>query len=318
MRRASFILSVMLAVGIISYMLYQMWDDLPVLLGYVSWVSLLLATGFCMGSWILRGLRYKYILASLAIEVSLLFSTATICISQFVNMVVPARLGDITRAFILNEHKQVIISRGLSSVVIEHIFDFTTIVVIGILSFRLITGLPQWVKMAVMGAFFFVVIMVSIVFLAQGASSENRIFAFIIRVIEDVRLSARSLSYAFIFIMTSVAMWTFDIFICYVIFVMFGQPFTLTSFCVVSLSIAIGNLIKAFPFTPGGIGTYEAALAFIFSFAGVPVEIAMAIAMGDHLLKNIVTGILGGISMVVMGGNLFSNIKSMLVSQNSG
>jgi uncharacterized membrane protein YbhN (UPF0104 family) len=293
-------------------MVYQIWDDIPVLLGHISLFYMGIATATCLVSWAMRGMRYKFILSTLDIQVSHTFATAMIFVSQFVNMVVPARLGDVTRAFILNEKQQVLFSRGLSSVVIEHVFDFMTIAIIGLVSLYFISGLPSWIQISVISALVLGLVFLIGVFMLRGVSSENRILSFLIRIVDDVRLSVQTTSYAVIFCFTSVATWIFDVFICCALLVMFGQSLTLSLFCVVSLAIVIGNLIKAFPFTPGGIGTYEAALAFIFSFAGVPVGIATAIAIGDHLLKNIVTAVGGGISMILIGGNLFSNIKSAL------
>ena len=42
-------------------------------------------------------------------------------------------------------------------------------------------------------------------------------------------------------------------------------------FAVIVLAIVIGNLVKAVPITPGGMGTYELALAGVFTSCGSPV-----------------------------------------------
>jgi uncharacterized protein (TIRG00374 family) len=72
-------------------------------------------------------------------------------------------------------------------------------------------------------------------------------------------------------------------------------------FLVVILAIVIGNLVKAVPLTPGGVGTYEVALALTFEISGVAPAVATLIAVIDHLVKNLVT--LGGgiISMYLFG-----------------
>ena len=69
----------------------------------------------------------------------------------------------------------------------------------------------------------------------------------------------------------------------------------------VLLAVVIGNLVKAIPITPGGIGTYELALAVILGIGGIPAASATLIAVIDHLIKNLVTIFGGIISLIVFG-----------------
>jgi hypothetical protein len=54
-------------------------------------------------------------------------------------------------------------------------------------------------------------------------------------------------------------------------------------------ALAVANLSKAAPTTPGGVGVYEALMAMMLASGGIPFEHALAIAMCDHLLKKAVT-----------------------------
>ena len=78
------------------------------------------------------------------------------------------------------------------------------------------------------------------------------------------------------------------------------------------LAIVIGNLIKAVPITPGGIGTYEFFVANIFILSGVAPAEATLIAVIDHLIKNLVTLAGGIISIYLFGDWIVPTIKKAL------
>ncbi|HMA05704.1 MAG TPA: lysylphosphatidylglycerol synthase domain-containing protein, partial [Methanomicrobiales archaeon] len=71
---------------------------------------------------------------------------------------------------------------------------------------------------------------------------------------------------------------------------------------VVVLAVVVGNLAKAVPVTPGGIGTYELAVAVILVLAGTTDQAsATLIAVTDHLVKNIITAVGGILSTRLLG-----------------
>jgi hypothetical protein len=72
-------------------------------------------------------------------------------------------------------------------------------------------------------------------------------------------------------------------------------------FIIIVLAIVIGNLVKAVPVTPGGIGTYEIAVALTLAISGTPAAVATIIAVIDHLVKNVVTLIGGVVSLYIFG-----------------
>lgn len=48
------------------------------------------------------------------------------------------------------------------------------------------------------------------------------------------------------------------------------------------------------PLTPGGIGQYEAALAAVLALGGFPLVVCISGAILDHLIKNVITLLVGG------------------------
>ncbi|MFA5237501.1 MAG: lysylphosphatidylglycerol synthase domain-containing protein, partial [Methanoregula sp.] len=87
----------LIAVGILAYMLYQVWDNLLVSLQHIVPVYLGIAVLLCLAAWWLRGWRYHRILLGLNYRVKVAVTTACVFVSQTVNLIVPARLGDFVR-----------------------------------------------------------------------------------------------------------------------------------------------------------------------------------------------------------------------------
>lgn len=84
------VIPTLIAVGIVAYMLYRVWDDLLLTLEHAVLPFLFAAVGICVTAWILRGgYRYRFILqGGLDIRKGLWFSTACIFISQTANLIV--------------------------------------------------------------------------------------------------------------------------------------------------------------------------------------------------------------------------------------
>lgn len=52
-------------------------------------------------------------------------------------------------------------------------------------------------------------------------------------------------------------------------------------------AVALGNIAKIIPITPGAIGTYEVALTAVFGLGGIKPEIGFTVAVLDHIIKKI-------------------------------
>jgi uncharacterized protein (TIRG00374 family) len=89
-------------------------------------------------------------------------------------------------------------------------------------------------------------------------------------------------------------------------------------FAIIVLAIVIGDLVKAIPLTPGGVGTYEISLAITFGLAGVDPAVATLIAIVDHLIKNLVTLAGGIVSIYYFGDWVMPSIRSVLDSKLDG
>jgi hypothetical protein len=146
-------------------------------------------------------------------------------------------------------------------------------------------------------------------------SSKNRYIQIILTMLHEIKRASLSPRSIVLLGGSSLVIWLIDIFVCYAVVLMFQQQIP---FAVIVLAIVIGNLVKAVPLTPGGIGTYELALAVTFGLGGVAPAIATLIAVIDHLIKNLVTLAGGIVSIYYFGDWVVPSIKDAFNSKFIG
>ncbi|MGB8309442.1 MAG: lysylphosphatidylglycerol synthase transmembrane domain-containing protein [Methanoregula sp.] len=305
----------LIAIGIIVYMLYRVWGDLLTALQHIVPVYLGAAIIICLSAWWLRGWRYHRILLGLNYQIGVIFSTACVFVSQTVNLIVPARLGDFVRIFILKHDYKTTYSEGISSIVVERIFDIIAIALLGAASLFFIPNLPGWINvyifimiaiLAVSFAFFILLIFVG------KLTTTNKYVKFILTMLEEIRRASLSFRAILILGASSIVIWMLDTLVCYSVATMFEQQIP---FAVIILAIVLGNLVKAVPITPGGIGTYELVVSATFAITGVAPAVAFLIAVIDDLIKNLVTLAGGIVSIYYLGDWVIPTIKSALSSK---
>jgi len=244
-------------------------------------------------SWPLRGIRYQQILAQLGHRERLGFLVGCISLSQSANVILPARIGDVIRAYLLKKMKNIPLTTGFSSLAVERIFDILAITMIGGFAVLGMQGLllDQWITdvITIAGLATVAVFGLLVLFL-KLRTTIGGVAARFIREIAVVSTNPRAFAIVF---SSSLLVWLFDILTCFAVLSAFLKGASLSIIPIVFLAIAVGNLTKIVPITPGAIGTYELALTAIFSLGGIDPAIGFAAAMLDHIVKNSVTLILG-------------------------
>jgi hypothetical protein len=96
----------------------------------------------------LRGYRWERLLRETGFVIGLRNSVEILYLSWFVNCVVPAKLGDVYRAYLLKMNSPASLSRTFGTVFIERILDIFAIAILGLAaglwSFR--NGMPQAIQ----------------------------------------------------------------------------------------------------------------------------------------------------------------------------
>ncbi|MBC7114785.1 MAG: flippase-like domain-containing protein [Archaeoglobi archaeon] len=266
----------------------------------MSLLSIATASLLYLLSWFFRSLRYSLILRRMGHEISLGTSANLIFLSQSLNIVLPGRLGDLSRVYLLRRDQDVSVVSSLSSLISERLFDLLSISLLGLLSVILLDLSLAGLNSIPLIISVLVIFLVILLFILQF-SGTSRISVHLQKLFEETRETFR-ISAIFPILIFSILLWLVEASVCYALILpLFRAPFLL-----VLLSISIGNLIKAFPLTPGGIGTYEAGVTAILSSGGVPVEISFTVALVDHALKNLITLFFGALSLKHFGISISS------------
>ena len=313
---STIVIPTLLAAGILGYMIYSIWDDLLIAIQHIIPLYLVVAVTICLIAWWLRGWRYHSILRGLDYDVGVTVSTACIFVSQTVNLIVPARLGDFVRVFILKHEFNTTYSEGVSSLVVERVFDIFTVALLGALSLVFVLNTPAWFTTLIIVPLGAGVLFFAFLLCIGKCSSENKYILILMNMLDEIKRASLSIRSAAVLGTSSIIIWLLDILVCYAVVSMFELQ---VPFALVVLAVVIGNLVKAVPLTPGGMGTYEAALAITFGLGGgVSATSAILISVIDHLIKNLVTLAGGIVSVYYLGDWVIPSIKTALNSKLDG
>jgi uncharacterized membrane protein YbhN (UPF0104 family) len=300
---------VLIAVVILGWMLFSVWGQLLETLSHIVPGYLLLAIAICLTAWWLRGWRYKTILKGMENEVSMRTATGCIFVSQTVNLIVPFRLGDFVRIFILNHENNTRYSDGISSIVVERVFDIGTVALLGLVTLPFVLNADPTYRLVILIVLALCASFFVFLFFVNRLESENRYIRIILSMLHEIRKASLTPRSIVVLGCSSLAIWMLDVFVCYAVVLMFGQEI---GFATIVFAIVIGNLIKAVPITPGGMGTYELLVAGTLTLGGMPEVYAKLVAIIDHLIKNLVT-LAGGIVMIWLFGDwVLPSIKKAL------
>lgn len=107
----------------------------------------------------------------------------------------------------------------------------------------------------------------------------------------------------------SVLIWVIEGISCFVIARAVGADLSMA----ISISaVALANIGKGVPVTPGGIGVYEGVMVAVLSLQGLQIETSLAIALCDHLTKKVFTVLIGIPATFNIVGFSLSRIKENL------
>ncbi len=243
---------------------------------------LAIASGIYAFSFLIRGYRFKYILSKLGFKVPLGFCVEGVAISQMANVIIPARIGDLTRVYVF-KLRDVPMSSSLSGLAVERVFDLLIVIS---LAFVAVTAMSSY-KLLTTPLYALILLFLILLAMFALAKMENLIG----KIMRDAGKAMKS-GFAVV-ALTSLFIWLIDSFVCYIILLAFG----ISDLAVVILAVSVANIAKAIPITPGGIGTYEAVMTGILAMAGIGRGVAFVVSLIDHMLKNLMTVTLGGLSL---------------------
>ena len=278
------------------------WGEVARLIGQANPAFLLLGLLAYYATFPLRGLRWRYVLARSGMAVGFRDATEILFLSWFVNCLVPAKLGDLYRAYLLRGNFGASISRTVGTIFIERVADIIVIAALalsaGFWSFRG-RSRPEIDALFIIGFAVAIGLTVLVVLLRAFGAHLPRILPVRIGELWERfhegsmgALTARSIP---VIVAMTVAIWLLEGARLYLVIRALALPdagLGISSSVFVALAAA---LLTAIPLTPAGFGFVEAGIIGVLFLYGVPEEAAAAVALVDRGLTIVTVIVFGAI-----------------------
>jgi len=257
-----------------------------------NWAVLLVAAAVSLGTYSIRALRWKVILGPVK-GVGFHSAFVATVIGFMANNVLPLRVGEFVKAFVVVKRENLPMSSILATIVIERVFDGMAVAMIS-LGVVFVPGVPLWIRQAALGLLVgFVLLLVGLTVLAlykdrlltrvsgwPGVQGElgRRVeeiaagFSHGIVILRDVRS-------AIIVAMFSVGLWLAHAAVFYLILVSLDMRLPLYAALVVLVCTSVGVLL---PSGPGYVGTFQYFSMLALAPFTVPQEIALGYSLVAH------------------------------------
>lgn len=312
LRQPKTILSILVPLGIIAFFLYlnrERLSEVPDLILQANPALVFAAFVVFYLGFPLRGFRWARLLRATGFGIRVRDSSEILYLSWFVNCVVPAKLGDVYRAYLLKMNSTASLSRTFGTVFIERILDIFAIAILGLAagfySFRV--DMPPAIRVV------FVVGIVTVVVLGFGLFTMRnfgrriltrlpfppRILVLYQRFEEGV-FGAVGLRHLPLLAGVTGIIWMTEGLRLWLVIQALG-------FSDVSIGISgaifvalIGSLLTAIPLSPAGLGFAQAGVIGVLTVAyKVPLAEATAITILDWVISVLSIIVFGAILYVV-------------------
>ena len=237
----------------------------------IDFVYLLFATIFLWGSVWLRGLRWKWLFKeSSSPSVSSLYRAELI--GYFGNNVLPLRLGELLRTYIVGKENNFSMSFVFGTVVLERLMDMLALTFFGIILLFLYPFEEEWISDYLLkgGAVILIIIITLTILSRFKPNNTDNKFLSILNQILDGLLSIRKQRVIPV-VISSLLIWSIYLLDVYLIQKAF--QFNL-SWAQTLAVLVISSLVLSIPSAPGMIGTFHAAVKYtmVDLFAFTPNE----------------------------------------------
>lgn len=284
----SFLLGIAILVGLFRYTNVDLGD----LVAQIQRVDLRLYA-LAVASYVLtfpfRGVRWQRLLRNAGVRLPVLPLTEVIFISWFVNSVLPGKIGDLYRGYIIKREHGVSLSRTMGTVVAERVVDLLCLILLlgvtGLLVLRsrvspVVDGILQvgWIGFAVL-----------VIGLLVAYRFGARLVAFFPTRVQEIyerfahgTFSSFSLRSAPLLVVLTILAWSAEAARLYFVVSALDVPgigplAALFTVAAISLSLIVP--------TPGGLGGVEAAFVLVLAVFGVDRSLAVAVALLDRLIS---------------------------------
>ncbi len=270
--------------------------------------KLLLLAGFAIfyAGFPLRGLRWAMLLRGTGFRIGTRDATEILFLSWLVNCLVPAKLGDVYRAYLLKINSPVSLSRTFGTVFIERFLDLFGIAILGLAagfwSFR--DGFPPEIQFVVGLGIGVIVLLAVLLITLRNFGREilvrlplpRRFLDLYDRFEEGVFGAVKLRSLPPLVALTGLIWATEGMRLWFVVQALGFQDVSLGLSGAFFVAL-IGSLLTAVPLSPAGLGTVELGVVGVLTLAyGIANQEAGTIVIVDRLISVFSIIVIGGIA----------------------
>jgi len=256
----------------------------------------------------LRGFRWAFILRRTGTPIGFVPATEILFLSWFVNCLVPAKLGDLYRAYLLKENYGASASRTVGTVFIERIADIIVIfglaLAAGYWSYRG-RQRPEVDALFIAG---FVVALALIIFVLALRFAGGHLTRILPARVADLyerfhegSTGALTSSSVPVIVVVTGAIWLLEGLRLYFVIGALNLPDAHLGISATVFVALAAALLTAIPLTPAGVGFVEAGIVGALLIYGVPHNAAVAVALTDRAISIMTVIVLGGILYAFSG-----------------
>ncbi len=317
-------IGVSLAAGILLLVVLIWWtgiDKIGVAIGSASPLLLVAAALVIIPSYILRAVRWKLLLSPVKKDVRLSNTFWSIGVGFMVNTLIPIRLGEFVRAYILGEKEGTGFAPGFSSIIVARTLDLMGLLSIGIVTMILVSA-QSGLSSIVSDIFVAVALLIAVILavIIVGIKKEDLIIKMVIGITSKIplikRYTARIADFTSSLIKglqglsqnpkmfaTNIALtwvlWLIQVSGVYFTFVAFNYPMPFVAAILGGVLMSVSHILPA---TPGYVGSYEAFWVVVFTLLGVTqADLLLAMGVISHLVGVLPIVLIGSISVVWLG-----------------
>jgi len=315
LREPKTILSIVVPLVIIAVAAYlnrASLADVPTEIGRSNPWLILLALGIYYVGFPLRGWRWTKLLRGAGYKIRVRDGTEIVFLSWLVNCIVPAKLGDLYRAYLLKLNSPVSATKTLGTVFMERILDLIAIAVLGLLAGYIrfrgnLNDLPPTVQVIFAFGVVVVILLIAALVVMRNFGRRvmnllplpNRVVVFYDRFEEGVFGSVGVRGLPLLGLLTGLV-WTTEALRLYFVVLALGFSDVELGVSGAMFVALIGSLLTAIPLTPGGLGLVEGGMVGVLT--GVfkaSTGHALAIVLIDRAISVFSIVIFGSIAYVI-------------------
>lgn len=329
--------------GIVVMGILLWFVDISSLLNQLSsadpmWILAAVLTNFMF--FVLRSLRWKILLKPLKNETGLKNLFSITILGNFANTIIPLRIGEFVRGFVLNLKESISFASGFLSIVVERVLDLLAIVFIAavsVLALPSTQNYPQWFLGTI---FTFCVLTGTLLFVLFGSSRiqnvltktlgklllkipklgedrRGKVLTFTVNIFEGTKtLHKHSKGGIVTIFFLSILTWLCFSTSLFCLFKAFNVSILPTAIVLGTMLVTLSTFLPA---APGYVGSYEAFWVLVFMGLGLSAEFALPVGLLSHAMQLILTVVLGSLCLGWAGLSLgdFMKIKPQTDAQMS-